>query len=55
MRLEGHSELALYVDTFEEVDAAFRKAVAGGAEPVPEPETEPWGREPATSQTRKGT
>ena len=42
--LNGHSEIALYVDTFDEVDAAFRKAVAGGAEPVLEPETEPWGQ-----------
>ena len=42
--LNGHSEIALYVDTFEEVDVAFRKAVAGGAEPVLEPETEPWGQ-----------
>ena len=25
--LNGHSELALYVDTFEEVDFAFRRAV----------------------------
>ena len=42
--LNGHSEIALYVDTFEEVDAAFRKAVANGAKPVLEPETEPWGQ-----------
>ena len=42
--LNGHSEIALYVDTFEEVDAAFRKAVSGGAAPVLEPETEPWGQ-----------
>ena len=42
--LNGHSEIALYVDTFEEVDAAFRNAVANGAEPVLEPELEPWGQ-----------
>lgn len=42
--LNGHSEIALYVDTFEEVDASFRKAVENGAEPVLEPETEPWGQ-----------
>ena len=42
--LNGHSEIALYVDTFEEVDAAFRNAVANGAKPVLEPETEPWGQ-----------
>lgn len=42
--LNGHSEIALYVDTFDEVDAAFREAVGKGAEPVLEPETEPWGQ-----------
>ena len=42
--LNGHSEIALYVDTFEEVDTAFRNAVANGAEPVLAPETEPWGQ-----------
>ena len=42
--LNGHSEIALYVDTFEEVDVAFRNAVANGAKPVLEPETEPWGQ-----------
>ncbi len=42
--LNGHSEIALYVDTFEEVDAAFEKAVANGAAPVLAPETEPWGQ-----------
>ena len=40
--LNGHSEIALYVDTFDEVDAAFRKAVEIGAVPVLEPELEPW-------------
>ncbi len=42
--LNGHSEIALYVDTFEEVDEAFAKAVENGAEPVLKPETEPWGQ-----------
>ena len=42
--LNGHSEIALYVDTFDEVDAAFREAVGKGAEPVLEPEIEPWGQ-----------
>lgn len=44
MRLDGHSEIALYVDTFEEVDEAFKKAVENGATPVLEPELEPWGQ-----------
>ena len=42
--LNGHYEIALYVDTFDEVDAAFRNAVEKGAVPVLEPELEPWGQ-----------
>ena len=40
----GHFELALYVDTFDEVDKAFADVVSKGAEPVMEPTTEPWGQ-----------
>ncbi len=40
----GHFELALYVDTFQEVDAAFERVTALGAEPVLPPTTEPWGQ-----------
>ena len=42
--LNGHSEIALYVDTFDEVDEAFRQTVANGAVSVLPPETEPWGQ-----------
>ena len=42
--LNGHFEIALYVDTFDEVDAAFHDAVSKGAAPVLEPTTEPWGQ-----------
>jgi Predicted ring-cleavage extradiol dioxygenase len=42
--LNGHSEMALYVDTFDEVDAEFKNAVDKGAVPVLEPTTEPWGQ-----------
>ena len=42
--LNGHSEIALYVDTFEEVDEAYKKAVENGATSVLEPELEPWGQ-----------
>ena len=42
--LNGHFELALYVDTFAEVDAAYADAVAKGAAPVLAPTTEPWGQ-----------
>lgn len=42
--LNGHFEIALYVDTFEEVDKRFAEAVGKGATPVLEPETEKWGQ-----------
>ena len=42
--LNGHFEIALYVDTFEEVDEEYRKAMAAGAGSVLEPTTEPWGQ-----------
>ena len=42
--LNGHFEIALYVDTFEEVDEAYKKAVENGATSVLEPELEPWGQ-----------
>ena len=42
--LNGHTEIALYVDTFEEVDAEYERAVRNGAISVLEPETEPWGQ-----------
>lgn len=40
----GHFEIALSVDTFEDVDLAYAKAVEKGACPVLEPTTEPWGQ-----------
>lgn len=42
--INGHSEIALYVDTFEEVDKEFKKAINNGAKSVLEPTTEPWGQ-----------
>ncbi|MBQ7002978.1 MAG: VOC family protein [Oscillospiraceae bacterium] len=42
--LNGHFEIALYVDTFEEVDAAYADVIAKGAVSVLSPETEPWGQ-----------
>ena len=42
--LNGHTEIALYVDTFEEVDAEYERAIRNGAVSVLEPETEPWGQ-----------
>jgi catechol 2,3-dioxygenase-like lactoylglutathione lyase family enzyme len=40
----GHFELALYVDTFDEVDRAFADVISKGAEPIMKPTTEPWGQ-----------
>lgn len=42
--LNGHFEIALYVDSFEEVDKEYQKAVEKGAVPILEPTTEPWGQ-----------
>ena len=42
--LNGHTEIALYVDRFEEVDAEYEKAISKGAISVLEPVTEPWGQ-----------
>ena len=42
--LNGHFEIALYVDTFEEVDSRFAEVVSKGAVPVLPPTTEPWGQ-----------
>lgn len=42
--LNGHTEIALYVDSFEEVDAEYEKAISKGAFSVLEPVTEPWGQ-----------
>ena len=42
--LNCHFEIALYVDTFEEIDAEYAKAVEKGAQSVLEPTTEPWGQ-----------
>ena len=42
--LNGHFELALYVDSFEEVDDTYNRVIEQGASPVLEPTTEPWGQ-----------
>ncbi len=42
--LNGHFEIALYVDTFEEVDSEYARVTAAGAVSVLAPETEPWGQ-----------
>ena len=40
----GHFEIALYVDTFEEVDREYARVVEKGARSILEPTTEPWGQ-----------
>ena len=42
--LNGHFEIALYVDTFEEVDKEYARIIARGGRSVLEPATEPWGQ-----------
>lgn len=40
----GHFEIALYVDTFDEVDREYQRVLAAGAQPILPPATEPWGQ-----------
>ncbi len=42
--INGHFEIALYVDTFEEVDAQYAEAIKKGAHAIMEPTLEPWGQ-----------
>lgn len=42
--INAHSEMALYVDTFEEVDVQYQHAIHNGATSLLEPTTEPWGQ-----------
>ena len=42
--LNGHMEIALYVDTFEEVDQKYKEVIDKGAKSILEPVTEPWGQ-----------
>ena len=42
--LNGHFELALYVDTFDEVDEIYNRIIKQGANPILKPTTEPWGQ-----------
>lgn len=42
--VNAHSEMALYVDTFDEVDEQYRRVLENGATSLLEPTTEPWGQ-----------
>jgi len=52
--INGHSEIALYVDTFEEVDEEYAQAIRKGAISVLEPTTEPWGQRTCYIADSKG-
>ena len=40
----GHFEIALSVDNYDEVDKTYREVIEKGAISVMEPTTEPWGQ-----------
>ena len=42
--VNAHSEMALYVDTFQEVDEQYQNAISRGATSLLAPTTEPWGQ-----------
>ena len=42
--VNAHSEMALYVDTFSEVDEEYENAIRNGAVSLMSPTTEPWGQ-----------
>lgn len=42
--VNGHYEIALSVENYAAVDAAYGDVVSKGAVPVMEPTTEPWGQ-----------
>lgn len=43
-QINGHYEIALSVENYAAVDAAFQEVVSKGAVPVMEPTTEEWGQ-----------
>lgn len=42
--VNAHTEMALYVDTFEEVDKEYKHALDNGATSILPPTLEPWGQ-----------
>lgn len=42
--IQGHTEIALKVDNYAQVDMAFDAVVQKGATPVMQPSTQPWGQ-----------
>ena len=42
--INAHSEMALYIDSFSQVDEEYQKAIDNGATSLLEPTTEPWGQ-----------
>jgi len=43
-KLNGHSEIALSVDNYDDVDKTYKEVIKKGAVSVLEPTTEPWGQ-----------
>lgn len=43
-KLNGHSEIALSVDNYSEVDKTYNELIKKGVTSVMEPTTEPWGQ-----------
>lgn len=42
--VNGHYEVALSVENYAEVDAAYSRIIAAGAKSIMKPTTEPWGQ-----------
>ncbi|WP_373482818.1 VOC family protein [Acetobacterium sp.] len=42
--VNGHFEIALSVENFDEVDRTFAEITAKGGQPIMPPTTEPWGQ-----------
>jgi catechol 2,3-dioxygenase-like lactoylglutathione lyase family enzyme len=42
--INGYYEIALSVESYDDVDIEFKKLVSKGATPIMEPTTEPWGQ-----------
>lgn len=42
--VNGHYEIALSVENYAAIDDTFKQVVSKGAEPIMQPNTEPWGQ-----------
>ncbi len=53
--VNAHCEIALYVDSFEEVDEAFENVISKGAACIMPPTTESWGQRTCFISDPEGT